>query len=870
MSKENYEVDIEVNAIGIKYESVDSFKDSYFTNVYRTAYESVQDIIDRNMKFAQPDSLYKNKYNEYTNVLTFIGKRGTGKTSAMLSFMESLKKYDGDENILNPKNFYYGFRQKNLSFTCLDCIDGSLLEKGEDIFQIVLAQMYQKYQLMFEKRTLSQSDDYRTRNLQKKFEQLFSITTDLKKMSHGKMSEGISYISNLRTLASSQKLRADFQELVQEYLSMVQSNDVPSQNQFLVITIDDIDLNIKNGFSMLEEIHRYMMGLHIIVLLALDFAQILKICMSDFYKVLPKVDETLKNGMEYIRGISVDYLDKVLPINYRIYMPDPGSANIKYSLNNTEDGKQRRELILNTIYRKSGVAFDSQGLKMHYYEPKSMRVLGQFFMSMQGLEDVLIFSKENLSDMEKEEIYRKYDRAYAFFKSDLATRMLIENITDDQQIEFLENVMKQKLVRARDLVIDYEKEKNKQNIAINQNIINNQNITINQDIMMNSRNTIKNQDTKDPVYTYGEFIVSLYNLGYIENRKYRALADCILAYFSFEFSKNIINEKYAAKTSEDNWQEIVKQFVGESLADQWEISMFPKVNISVEKTDGVEEDFDRKSSISLPKFFRLPLNTAVTFSSLFRLDLPERQEKDKDNTSIYDFIKYIEILYLSLTAIKIVGAREDEWRENTGGFDWKFNIIERTNGAELSISVITKMKKETTAIYGRFNFFNFVVNSMQAVGRLDKFEKNLVSTLSKYYRVSINRRKLLINEYKNWQKKYPDSLVLPVQWVDMTYNILKRARRNAMEQNPDVMDKEDLFAYIGYVYKNIGNQLQEQEKFYRTAMGYRNNDCKLSEKFLRCPYVKYFLDTGTDQESKIGYFAELAVNLINKEQRLNE
>lgn len=91
MSKENYEVDIEVNAIGIKYESVDSFKDSYFTNVYRTSYESVQDIIDRNMKFAQPDSLYKNKYNEFTNVLTFIGKRGTGKTSAMLSFMESLK-----------------------------------------------------------------------------------------------------------------------------------------------------------------------------------------------------------------------------------------------------------------------------------------------------------------------------------------------------------------------------------------------------------------------------------------------------------------------------------------------------------------------------------------------------------------------------------------------------------------------------------------------------------------------------------------------------------------------------------------------------------------------------------------------------------
>ena len=312
-----------------------------------------------------------------------------------------------------------------------------------------------------------------------------------------------------------------------------------------------------------------MMGLHIIVLLALDFAQILKICMSDFYKVLPKVDETLKKGMEYIRGISVDYLDKVLPINYRIYMPDPGSANIRYSLNNREDGKQRRELILNAIYRKSGVAFDSQGLKMHYYEPKSMRVLGQFFMSMQGLEDVLISSEDNLSDMEKKEIYRKYDRAYAFFKSDLATRMLIENITDDQQIEFLENVMKQKLVRARDLVIDYEKEKN-------------------------------NQDTKDPVYTYGEFIVSLYNLGYIENRKYRALADCILAYFSFEFSKNIINEKYAAKTSEDNWQEIVKQFVGESLADQWEISMFPKINISGEKTNGVEEDFDK---LSLPKIF---------------------------------------------------------------------------------------------------------------------------------------------------------------------------------------------------------------------------------------------------------------------------
>ena len=64
-----------------------------------------------------------------------------------------------------------------------------------------------------------------------------------------------------------------------------------SGGHYVVIAIDDIDLNIQHSFSMLEKIHRYCTVPNVIVLLALDIQQMLSIVTRHFYEVVPKVNK---------------------------------------------------------------------------------------------------------------------------------------------------------------------------------------------------------------------------------------------------------------------------------------------------------------------------------------------------------------------------------------------------------------------------------------------------------------------------------------------------------------------------------------------------------------------------------------------------
>ena len=146
-----------------------------------------------------------------------------------------------------------------------------------------------------------------------------------------------------------------------------------SGEHYVVIAIDDIDLNIQNSFSMLEKIHRYCTVPNVIVLLTLDIQQMLSIVTRHFYEVAPKVNKLLVAQEQYVRNLSMDYLEKVLPINYRIYMPMM-DKNVVIS----KESNDIKKTILRKIYRRTGICFDSQGLKQHFYVPGSIRELTGF------------------------------------------------------------------------------------------------------------------------------------------------------------------------------------------------------------------------------------------------------------------------------------------------------------------------------------------------------------------------------------------------------------------------------------------------------------------------------------------------------------
>ena len=102
-----------------KIEKFDEFKSSYFKDQYQQAFQVVQDIIDQNTI-----GLREKSYAKKQNIIPFIGKRGSGKTSAMMSFTGYLNEYT--EIKRKPYEFQKNGEKANVELLCLESIDSSL------------------------------------------------------------------------------------------------------------------------------------------------------------------------------------------------------------------------------------------------------------------------------------------------------------------------------------------------------------------------------------------------------------------------------------------------------------------------------------------------------------------------------------------------------------------------------------------------------------------------------------------------------------------------------------------------------------------------------------------------------------------------
>ena len=252
---------IKIESMAFHFERLKDFDRSFYRNVYKEAYLRIDDIIKNAEKYGSMNNRTPVSFQaDFPNIITLTGARGVGKTSVMLSFVEALKDYRNENG--GMRNFYTYKQKENIVFTCLDCIDGSLMEHGEDIFKTILAQMYQKFtDLEAEGEIYKSSDfDFRKRELLRGLEDVYRTVCDIENQGSGQFAPGEAYMSSLRSFSSSQKVKKDFADLIKKFTDLMRYNRYGrselSGSHYVVIAIDDIDLNIQNSFSMLEKIHR--------------------------------------------------------------------------------------------------------------------------------------------------------------------------------------------------------------------------------------------------------------------------------------------------------------------------------------------------------------------------------------------------------------------------------------------------------------------------------------------------------------------------------------------------------------------------------------------------------------------------------------
>lgn len=252
----------------------------------------------------------------------------------MISFAKSLINKKDECH----KTFYKDFPALNdTKITAIDVIDPSLF-KGEDkLFEIIISKMFSKFQITLKEENENIDHD-KKRSLVKQFQKVFN---NLKVVHNGKKNiyekEAIEALSDL---AYGTILKESFAELVDDYLSYINNG-----SKFLLIMIDDFDLNISGAYDMLEDIRQFLIQKNIIITIACKIEQLQDAVEQ---KIREEFKIMLTGDLVYLSDdpniMASRYLFKLIPVNRRCYLP-----SLSYKDSNLTLKYNKKEVEIETI-----------------------------------------------------------------------------------------------------------------------------------------------------------------------------------------------------------------------------------------------------------------------------------------------------------------------------------------------------------------------------------------------------------------------------------------------------------------------------------------------------------------------------------------
>ncbi|MGL5731816.1 MAG: hypothetical protein ACRCX5_11940, partial [Bacteroidales bacterium] len=204
---------------------------SLFSSVYKEAYHKIEEYINA---VKERENLYDNNKNNplyrnenYNNIFAFCGERGSGKTSCMQTVAYNI-------------NFKLKDKDK---FEILDVIDPSFFDSTHNILELVISQLFKEFAKKLEQHSShcnnQESLQNKKRGLIKQFQIVKENITNLEAKC-----DPDETIESLDKLSASMDLGKSIFELVDKYLEFCDNSG------FLVIQIDDIDLNTEHAYKM--------------------------------------------------------------------------------------------------------------------------------------------------------------------------------------------------------------------------------------------------------------------------------------------------------------------------------------------------------------------------------------------------------------------------------------------------------------------------------------------------------------------------------------------------------------------------------------------------------------------------------------------
>lgn len=404
-------------------------KNSIFYKQYRQVLSAIAEHLLLCNRNGDPENLYSS-WEFPNNIFVFAGERGSGKTSCMLTARELLCMPEYDSEAVLEKLFdvedssengntgeekstknsdkirkkkeelaIYENVLKKTSFYRCEVIDPLFFDSNHNILELFVGTLFRDL-----KKKKEEDPQYRNDG-----KSLLSRFADIKRIFPllGRRPEFSDFddLEQLKDLSASLDLKEAIRKLVQDYLKYVYEDEKGK----LVLCIDDIDLDMKDGYGLVECIRRYLNMPELVILMAVKLEQLGNVIRikytKDFRPLLERYEreaekENLRvedNYNEVVNHIVERYVTKLLPLNQRIIMPsvqDLFDKDIQIFRKQGIEIKKVATLspmkngILEEIYKKTRLLFYNTKSQVNYIIPRNLREFCNLLHLLYNLDDV--------------------------------------------------------------------------------------------------------------------------------------------------------------------------------------------------------------------------------------------------------------------------------------------------------------------------------------------------------------------------------------------------------------------------------------------------------------------------------------------------
>lgn len=376
----------------VNIESYKGFATSIFKEVFESAHSSVEEII------SHIEANNEGSKREVNNIIVFTGERGTGKTTAMLSYVNYLNKDIREDHEWKEESI-----AKNYRFECVPVIDPSKLTADENMITLVVAYIYESIKKIARNETAFNRNNIssymeKLKTGVRKCQEIYNVVC-VKYTSFSKnIEQNPDTVETFSEIAKATRMRELIQELVDIYLDIL-SDENGSRKSVLIIPIDDLDTNIKNAYTLAEDLRSYFMVSKVIIMMAVKMEQLndvmqLKFCEN--FKDLSSEGQRMDSGAE---TMATKYLEKLIAHDRRIAMPSLTFQSLNdYNIITrlSENEKPLVKYVLELLYQKTGIVLVASKQKVHEFIPRNLRTLHQLLHILEAQDMVSLQEIKNL------------------------------------------------------------------------------------------------------------------------------------------------------------------------------------------------------------------------------------------------------------------------------------------------------------------------------------------------------------------------------------------------------------------------------------------------------------------------------------------